>query len=277
MNYKCIRCNYECDNLKRINDHLERKNLCKDLNNINISDKSILKAKILDNLIIKEKKTKIKNEKLINQINYEEYNILEKDMKKEKEENNINKVLDLDLEEKNNLINENINIINEDNEYNNSKEGKNTNIFTLKDMINKKNVKFENCTDFSKLFDSQKHEINISQHLKFDIIFNYNINLNIKEVTPFMKNPKMKESIEKLIEVVKTENNKIAKEQINKDYEYVRNQINDINFIDEKKIELMFEKTINMDISYNMVYYYDEVDNKGFFYIYDIIYQKHNI
>ena len=41
-----------------------------------------------------------------------------------------------------------------------------------------------------------KQILNISQQLKIDIIFNYNITLNIKEITPFMKNPKMKESIE---------------------------------------------------------------------------------
>ncbi len=287
--YKCLRCNYLCNNLKRINEHLERKNMCKDINNCNIDDINILKAKILENLIKVEKKTKTTDDNLISKIKQEEYNLINESLIVENNNNlsenntqndnitlshlpdsfNINK-----HEINNNSFLkkdcENTKDINKDYIKNNHQ---NTSIFTIKEML-KNDEKIDSCLDFSKLFDTQKQVLNISKHLKIDIIFNYNITLNIKEVSPFMKNPRMKESIEKLIAVVKNENNKIANEQIKKNYDEIRDSITDLNSIDEKKIELMFEKTINMKIDYYLIYYYCDIDQKGFFYIYDINYQK---
>ncbi len=273
MEYKCIRCNYKCDNLKRINDHIERKNMCQDINKCYLNDKNILKAKILENLIQDEKKTKKKDNYLIKKIKEEEYNIQES-LNHLYDENEDKNVLNA-LVNVHNLLENNHDVINnfEEDEIQNNN---NNQVYNLKseELILNNNIK--SCNDFSNLFDSQKKILNISKHLRIDIIFNYNIKLNVKEVTPFMKNPKMKESIEKLLAVVRTENNKISQEQINKDYEEIRNRINDVTILDAKKIELMFEKTIDMDIEYYLMYYFDEVDQKGFFYIYDIHYKKNN-
>ncbi len=252
LNYKCIRCDYLCDCSKRMEEHIDRKNQCKDINNCMINDINLLRKMIIDNTNhkIKLKEEEIKRQKELINANKEKKISTINDLKKIPNDN-----------EKGFIVKEIDNNINKKTKKN---------IFSIEDIISDNDSIIPNLNN---LIDSQEHQMVLSQHYKLDIIFNYNINLNIKQVTPFKDNPKMKESVEKLVNVVKEENNNISKELIKKEYELIMEKMNENN-TDSGKFEIQYEKEINMNVSYNIVYFYDSVDNKGFFYINDINYYR---
>lgn len=243
IHFKCIRCNYECDISKRMEEHIDRKNKCKDINNSYVNDVALLKRMIIDNtnqrIKIKESNHVENNQSLIETISNETIS--------KNESKNVN--------------------------YTEHPIKRIKNIFGVSDILTEDNTLVSNLKD---LCDCQKRQFNISQNYQLDIIFNYNINLNIKQVSPFKDNPKMKESVEKLVAVVKEENNKLSDELIKKEYNSIMEaqcELNENNIINNI-FDIEYEKEINMNVSYNIMYYYCNIDDKGFFYIHDINYEK---
>lgn len=238
INFKCIRCNYECDISKRMEEHIDRKNKCKDINNSYVNDVVLLKRIIIDNT---NQRIKIKESNHA--------------------ENNQSSIETISMNESKNV------------NYTEHLIKRNKNIFCVSDILTEDNTLVSNLKD---LCDCQKRQFDISQNYQLDIIFNYNINLNIKQVSAFKDNPKMKESVEKLVAVVKEENNKLSDELIKKEYNSImeaQRELNENNIINNI-FDIEYEKEINMNVSYNIMYYYCNIDNKGFFYIHDINYEK---